>query len=77
MTSAELVQLLLALLGSSGVIGAIIALLKLRPEADSSAVRDSKNALDMMVTINKHLEEERDYWRQRALAAEAQTGGHQ
>lgn len=67
MGSAAFVQLLLGVFGVSGVAGAVIALMKLRPEANSMAVTQ-------MEASNKQLEEERDYWRTEALAL--RTYGH-
>lgn len=61
MDSATLVQILLGLFGVSGVFGAVIALMKLRPEANSMAVTQ-------MEASNKQLEEERDYWRSETFA---------
>lgn len=56
-----MVQLVLGAFGVSGVAGAIIALLKLKPEANSMAVTQ-------MEASNKQLEEERDYWRAETFA---------
>jgi hypothetical protein len=78
--SADLiVQLVLGGFGLTGVIGAIVALWKVRPEVNSAAVTQSQGAMETMKTLNDELEQahervgrDRDEWRTRALAAEAQ-----
>lgn len=65
MTSEIIVQLVIGVFGVSGVAGAIIALLKLKPEANSLAVTQ-------LEASNKQLEEERDYWRKEAMDLRAQ-----
>lgn len=64
------VQVVLAALGSGGLIGAVVALLKLRPDANTAAVTQSQGAMETMAILNKQLEDERNEWRARALGAE-------
>lgn len=79
MTADLVVQLVLGGFGLTGVIGAIVALWKVRPEVNSAAVTQSQGAMETMKTLNDELEQaheragrDRDEWRERALAAEAQ-----
>lgn len=79
MSTELLVQLVLGGFGLTGVAGAIVALFKIRPEANSAAVTQSVGAMETMQKLNDELEqalerknEECREWRVRALAAEAQ-----
>lgn len=80
MTTELIVQLVLGGFGLTGVTGAIVALFKIRPDANSAAVTQSQGAMETMQKLNDELEQslertqrERDDWRERALAAEAQV----
>jgi 3-polyprenyl-4-hydroxybenzoate decarboxylase len=73
--SAQVVQVVLAVCGASGIVGAIVAMLKLKPDANSAAVTQAQGAMETMEKLNAQLEAERDEWRQRALDCEAERGG--
>lgn len=64
-------QLLLGLLGGGGIISAVAAFFKLKPDANSAAVTQSQGAMETMALLNRDLEDERNTWRERALKAEA------
>lgn len=49
--SPESVQLILAVFGASGLLGAIIAVVKLRPEGNERAVQTSLNAVSAVDTV--------------------------
>lgn len=77
-----LVQLVLGGFGVSGIIGAGVALFKLRPEVNQLAVTSMGSAAGEWKTLYETCkseldatEKERDAWRERALLAEAQLGG--
>ena len=63
-------QILLTTLAGGGLLGAVVALLKLRPDANTAAVTQSQSAMETMATLNKQLEVERNEWRDRALKCE-------
>lgn len=65
--SATVTPLLIALIGSSGFIGAVVALVKLRPEMSTSAVAQAQGALEMMQQLVEDLEKDRDYWQKRYI----------
>lgn len=46
----------IVLAASAGVIGAVIALLKLKPEANQSAVMQAQGAMETMVALQDELE---------------------
>lgn len=48
------------LAASAGLLGAIVALLKLRPEANQSAVIQAQGAMETMETLNEKLEDALD-----------------
>ena len=64
-------QILLGTLTGGGLLGAIVALLKLRPDNNTAAVTQSQSAMETMATLNKQLEAERNEWRTRALECES------
>lgn len=57
--------LLIALLGGTGLTGAIVALVKLRGDRDSAAVSQAHGANEALVAALTAVERERDYWRNR------------
>ncbi len=63
-------QILLSTLAGGGLLGAVVALLKLRPDANTAAVTQSQSAMETMATLTKQLEVERNEWRDRALKCE-------
>ena len=65
-----LVQLLLGGFGVSGVVGAVVAIYKLRPDVNSQAVVQAQGAMESMPSLNEDLTKDRSYWRDRAIAAE-------
>lgn len=65
-----LVQLIIGCTGISGLIGAVVAVYKLRPDINSAAVTQSQGAMESMRMLNEQLEQDRNYWRQRAIDAE-------
>lgn len=70
MNSGVIVQLILGGFGISGIIGAGVALFRLRPDVNSAAVIDAQNTLKGMRELNDELKEDRDQWKARALEAE-------
>jgi hypothetical protein len=70
--TTTLIQLVLGAFGMSGVVGAVVALLKLRPEVNSAAVTQSQGAVTTMQMLMDEQRADRDSWRARALAAEAE-----
>lgn len=73
MTQELLVQIILGGLGTTGVVGAVVALYKLRPDLNSAAVTQSQGAMETMRGLNEELTQDRDYWRKRAVDAEKQV----
>lgn len=57
--------IIIALLGSGGLIAAVVALLKLRPDINSAAVIQAQGAMEIMQQLNDDMEKNRDYWRDR------------
>jgi hypothetical protein len=55
LTNAPTIGIILA--ASAGLIGAIVALLKLKPEANQSAVLQAQGAMETMVELNEKLEQ--------------------
>jgi hypothetical protein len=47
---------LIALIGSGGVVGGIVALLKLRGDANSAAVEQAQGAMEVMQILNQTME---------------------
>lgn len=70
MNTTTLIQLVLGGFGISGILGAGVALFKLRPDVNSAAVTQSQGAMETMQTLNDELKQDRDAWRDRAIAAE-------
>jgi hypothetical protein len=70
--SASVVQAILAVFGAGGVLGAVVALLKLRPEANSMAVTQAQGAAAEWKKLYDEASEERDELRARAEKAEAE-----
>jgi len=75
-----LIQLVLGGFGLTGIIGAGVALLKLRPDVNTMAVAQGESVLKQMRDLNDELREaleeardERDVWKVRALTAEAEV----
>jgi hypothetical protein len=56
---------LITLAGSGGIVGALVALVKLRGDTSSQAVSQAQGAMEVMEGLNAALEKERDYWRAR------------
>lgn len=63
--TAGAAPIIITLLGSTGLIGAIVALLKLRPDVNSAAVSQAQGAMEVMQQLNQDMEKNRDYWRER------------
>lgn len=61
----SLVPVLLALLGTGGVVGALVAFLKVRPEAGQIAVDASQGALLVQTGVITTLREENEQLRKR------------
>jgi len=57
--------IIIALLGSGGLIAAVVALLKLRPDINSAAVIQAQGAMEIMQQLNEDMEKNRNYWRDR------------
>jgi hypothetical protein len=77
--SATLVQLIIGGFGVSGIIGAGVALFKLRPEVNQMAVTSSQAAAGEWQKLYEAqkvelaaTEGERDTWRERAIKAETE-----
>lgn len=66
----DLFQVLLGVLGGGGILSAVAAFFKLKPDANSAAVTQSQGAMETMALLNRDLEDERNTWRARALKAE-------
>jgi Asp-tRNA(Asn)/Glu-tRNA(Gln) amidotransferase C subunit len=60
LTSNLLVQLLLGGFGITGFVGAAIALLKLRPEANTAAVEQAQSVMGSMKQLNDVLQKQLD-----------------
>jgi hypothetical protein len=58
MTTHDLVILMAALLGSGGVVGAIIALLKFRPEAGQMLVTTAQGVVILQTSVVESLQKE-------------------
>lgn len=70
-SSVDAIQALLGILGiGSVVVGAYVAFVKLRPDMNSAAVEQAMDAMKGMKVLKDDIEREREYWKQRALAAE-------
>lgn len=57
--------IVIALLGSGGFVGAVVAVVRLKPDMNSSAVSQARDALEMMQQLVEDLEKDRTYWRER------------
>lgn len=55
-----LVQVLLAVVGGGGILGAVAALYKLRPDVNSAAVIQAQGTMEMMATLNTELKDALD-----------------
>jgi hypothetical protein len=62
-TSATAGQLLIILLGSGGLLGALIAFAKLRPEKETAAMAQAQGANEVLRETLEVVERERDYWK--------------
>jgi hypothetical protein len=71
--SPTVVQIIIGVVGTSGVIGAFVALAKLKPDVNSAAVTQSQGAIETMAILQRQLEDERNQWRERALNAEQEA----
>lgn len=78
--SAGLVQVIIGGFGLTGIVGAGVALFKLRPEVNQMAVTSTQLAAgewqklyDSCKADLVQVEKERDTWRDRALKAEAKA----
>lgn len=71
MVDAELVAysgsllepLLIGLIGSGGIVGAIVAFIKLGPERESAAISQAQGANEVLQETLEAVERQRDYWR--------------
>lgn len=68
--NAQMVQLVVAILGSSGVLDGIYALLKLRPESGQIVVTAAQGALVIQSGVLEQLQRENERLRQRVTALE-------
>lgn len=75
--SASLVQLIIGGFGLTGIVGAAVALFKLRPEVNQMAVTSTQAAAGEWQKLYEAqkaelvaTERERDAWRDRAITAE-------
>jgi hypothetical protein len=82
LTGGLLVQLIIGGFGVSGILGAGVALFKLRPEVNQMAVTSTQAAAgewqklyDACKADLEAVEKERDAWRERALHAEGELDG--
>lgn len=57
---------LIALIGSGGIAGAIVAILKLGSDKNSAAVSQAQGAMETMQGLNEDLVIDRNYWRDQA-----------
>lgn len=64
-TNDAVTPIVIALLGSGGFVGAIVALIKLKPDINNAAVTQAAGALEMMGELLEDTERDRDYWRGR------------
>lgn len=78
-SSADLTPFLIALLGSGGIVSAVVAFLRLGGDRDSQAVSQAQGAVETMVDVQTALEkslaranDRADYYRRRCdeLSAE-------
>jgi hypothetical protein len=54
--------LLIGLVGSGGIIGAIVAFIKLGPERESAAISQAQGANEVLQETLEAVERQRDYW---------------
>jgi len=71
MTLREILPVIVAVLGSGGLLGGIYALLKLRPEAGQIVVTAAQGALIVQTGVIDSLRIENDRLRQRVSSLEA------
>lgn len=75
MNSSQTVStILLVLVGSGGIGAAIAAIVRLPRERNSAAVTEAQGNAATALELLKQMREERDEWRERALAAERELG---
>lgn len=65
-TASLLVQLALGGFGVAGLVGAGVALFKLRPDVNSAAVVQAQGAMEAMRSVNEALSQENAHLRKRA-----------
>lgn len=68
-------QILIGLIGTGGLLSAIVTFVRLRPDANMAAVTQSKGAVETMALLLRELERDRDHWKSRATACEAELAG--
>jgi len=74
MSLSDLLPFLVAVIGGSGLIGGVIALLKLRPEAGQIIVTAAQGAVIVQTGVIDSLREENERLRHRVDALEAEMG---
>lgn len=57
---SSVVSILIALIGAGGLSGGIVALLKIRPEANTAAVTQAQGAMETMQDLNEAMKAEID-----------------
>ena len=62
---ADFTPIIIAILGGGGIVGAVVAFLKVRPEAGQIAVTASEGALVVQTGVIDNLRKENDNLRQR------------
>jgi hypothetical protein len=65
--SSLIAPLLIALVGSGGIMGAIVAFVKLSGDRTSASIAQAQGANEILKTTLEEVTRERDYWRKRAL----------
>ncbi|HEX6686429.1 MAG TPA: hypothetical protein VF062_26895 [Candidatus Limnocylindrales bacterium] len=70
MNAAQIVQMVVALLGAGGIIGGIVALMKLRPESGAIVVTAAQGALVVQSSVLNELHKENERLRSRVSALE-------
>lgn len=71
MDTATLVQVIIAALGVSGLVGSFVAIRKLPGEQSRGTAHEAQINVETMATLRDELIESRDYWQARAVEAEA------
>lgn len=67
MSAQVIVEIALAVIMPGGLIGAIVALIKLRPDENTAVITQAQGAAVAQDTLVKGVERERDYWRDEAI----------